>query len=171
MLGRNAHLNIARLGAVCSTYLRSEYGEMHDGLNAGLPSDRFQVDWWINTERVRRRLSRRSRPTLTIDHYRLAEASLLEASPGQSPVAVQPPQAVPALTGHLLLIEIPFDFLALKAADLPLARAWRFYTRAVFEDAFAAGYLVTDFVHDQRPQFLCPDPWRNHVVRACFASF
>jgi predicted GNAT superfamily acetyltransferase len=54
---------------------------------------------------------------------------------------------------HLLLIEIPSDFLALKAADLSLARAWRFYSREVFEAAFAAGYLVTDFVHDQYRSF------------------
>jgi predicted GNAT superfamily acetyltransferase len=153
LLSRNAHLNIARLGAVCSTYLPSEYGEMHDDLNAGLPSDRFQVDWWINTERVRRRLSRRSRPTLTIEHYRLAEATLLEASLEQAPAAAQPPQGIPVLSGHLLLIEIPFDFLAMKAADLPLARAWRFYTQAVFEEAFATGYLVTDFVHDKGRSF------------------
>jgi predicted GNAT superfamily acetyltransferase len=153
LLSRNAHLNIARLGAVCSTYLRSAYGEMHDGLNAGLPSDRFQVDWWINTERVRRRLSRRSRPALSYEHYRLAEAAQLEASPGQSPVAIQPPREIASLTGHLLLIEIPFDFLALKAADMSLAQAWRSYTREVFEQAFAAGYLVTDFVHDQGRSF------------------
>ena len=153
LLSRNAHLNIARLGAVCSTYLPSEYGEMHDGLNAGLPTDRFQVDWWINTERVRRRLSRSSRPTLTIDHYRLADATLLEAPLEQGSATAQPPQGVPALTGHLLLIEIPFDFPSLKAADLPMARAWRIYTRAVFEQAFTAGYLVTDFVQDQGRSF------------------
>jgi predicted GNAT superfamily acetyltransferase len=153
LLSRNAHLNIARLGAVCSLYLRSEYGEMQDGLNAGLPSDRFQVDWWINTERVRRRLSRPSRPSLTLAHFRMAEAILLEARFTQTPVAIQPPQADPQLTGNLLLIEIPFDFLALKAADLLLARAWRTYTRAVFEEAFATGYLVTDFVHDQGRSF------------------
>jgi predicted GNAT superfamily acetyltransferase len=152
LLSRNAHLNITRLGAVCSTYLRSEYGEMHDALNAGLPSDRFQVDWWINTERVRRRLSRRSRPALTIDHYRLAEATLFEARREPEP-AIRPPQGPPALTGNLLLIEIPFDFLALKAADLSLAQDWRFYTRAVFEEAFATGYLVTDFVHDKGRSF------------------
>jgi predicted GNAT superfamily acetyltransferase len=153
LLSRNAHLNIARLGAVCSSYLRSEYGEMHDGLNAGLPSDRFQVDWWINTERVKRRLSRRSRPTLTFDHYRLAEIPMLEAHLEKGADAVQPPQAVPTLTGHLLLLEIPFDFLALKAADLSLAKAWRFYTRAVFEEAFTSGYLVTDFVHTKGRSF------------------
>jgi predicted GNAT superfamily acetyltransferase len=153
LLSRNAHLNIARLGSVCSTYLRSEYGEMNDGLNAGLPSDRFQVDWWVNTTRVWRRLSRRSRPSLTLQHFRMAEATLLDARLGPSPAAIQPPQAHPELAGTLLLIEIPFDFLALKAADLPLAQAWRFYTRAVFEEAFAAGYLVTDFVHDQGRSF------------------
>ena len=53
LISRNAYLNIARLGAVCNTYLKLEYGEMRDGLNLGLPSDRFQVDWWVNTKRVR----------------------------------------------------------------------------------------------------------------------
>ena len=90
---------------------------------------------------------------LTIDHYRLAEATLLEAPFEPGLVAARPIQAIHSLTGHLLLIEIPFDFLALKAADLPLARAWRAYTRMVFEHAFAAGYLVTDFTHDQGRSF------------------
>jgi len=148
LLSRNAHLNISRLGAVCNTYLRSEYGEMRDGLNAGLPSDRFQVDWWLNTKRVERRLSRRSRPALTLDHYRTAEATLFEAHTDRGP-ALCPPEETSSLTGTLLLIEIPSDFPALKAADLPLARDWRFYTREVFENAFATGYLVTDFVHDK----------------------
>jgi predicted GNAT superfamily acetyltransferase len=149
---RNAHLNIARLGAVCSTYLRSEYGEMHDGLNAGLPSDRFQVDWWLNTRRVERRLSRRSRPLLTLAQYRLAEATLLEARPEPAGV-VHPPRELLPLTGTLLLVEIPSDFPALKAFDLSLARDWRFYTREVFEKAFAVGYLVTDFVHENGHSF------------------
>ncbi len=152
LLSRNAHLNISRLGAVCNTYLRSEYGEMRDGLNAGLPSDRFQVDWWLNSKRVERRLSRRSRPALTLDHYRTAAATLLEAYPDRGPAPVPPPK-IPPLTGTLLLIEIPSDFMALKAADLPLARDWRFYTREVCEDAFASGYLVTDFVHDKGRSF------------------
>ncbi|HEY5269306.1 MAG TPA: hypothetical protein VII97_03155 [Anaerolineales bacterium] len=209
LLSRNAHLNISRLGAVCNTYLRSEYGEMRDGLNSGLPSDRFQVDWWLNTKRVERRLSRRSRPALTLDHYRTAKATLLEVhtdrglapclpeltSLPRAPSHVSRPRTgtttprekdgtisrepetsgtpcpvikpglfrgnrdYPAgtgtttLTGTLLLVEIPSNFPALKAADLPLARDWRFYTREVFEDAFATGYLITDFVHDKGRSF------------------
>jgi len=147
LLSQNARLNISRLGAVCNTYLRDEYGEMSDGLNLGLSTDRFQVDWWVNTKRVERRLSRRSRPELTLEHYLTAEVLLLEAktaADGQP----QPPEQVPALTGALLLVEIPSDFQALKKTGLGLARDWRFYGREVFEKAFAAGYLVTDFVHD-----------------------
>jgi predicted GNAT superfamily acetyltransferase len=101
---------------------------------------------------VERRLSRRSRPTLTLDHYRAAEATLLEAHTDRGS-APRPPDRTPRLTGTLLLVEIPSDFLALKAADLSLARDWRFYTREVFENAFATGYLVTDFVHDKRRSF------------------
>ena len=152
LISRNAHLNIVQLGAVCSTYLRFAYGDMRDGLNAGLPSDRLQVDWWLNTERVKRRLSRRSRPALTLAHYRAAEATLLEARLDGESVA-RPPEDTPAPAGTLLLVEIPYDFPALKAVDLALARDWRFFTREVFENGFASGYLVTDFVHDKGRSF------------------
>jgi len=152
LLSRNAHLNIARLGAVSNTYLRSEYGEMRDALNAGLPSDRFQVDWWLNTKRVERRLSHRSRPMLNLDHYLSAGATLFAALPDPD-TGPRPLEQIPALSGSLLLVEIPPDFLALKANDLALARDWRFYGREIFEEAFAAGYYVTDFVHEQDRSF------------------
>jgi predicted GNAT superfamily acetyltransferase len=152
LLSRNAHLNIARLGGVCNTYLRSEYGEMRDGLNFGLPSDRFQVDWWLNTKRVERRLSRRPRPVLALEHYLIAGTTLIEAFPG-SPDAPRPAKSTVSLTGTLLLYEIPVNFPAIKVIDLHLARDWRLYTRQFFEDAFDSGYLVTDFVHDKGRSF------------------
>jgi predicted GNAT superfamily acetyltransferase len=152
LLSRNAHLNITRLGAVCNTYLRSEYGEMRDGLNSGLPSDRFQVDWWLNTKRVERHLSRRPRPVLGLSHYVNAGATLVAASGNIEAVARIPP-TTPSLTGTLLLVEIPADFPSLKNADLTLARDWRFYTREIFEETFSSGYIVTDFIHDKKRSF------------------
>jgi predicted GNAT superfamily acetyltransferase len=145
LLSRNAHLNVARLGAVCNTYLRAEYGEMRDGLNAGLPSDRFMVDWWLNTRRVERRLSHRPRKPLSSEHYFTAEATRLDAVV-DGVMTPRPPAELPALTGSLLMVEIPADFIKLKAVDLGLARDWRFYCREAFEKAFAGGYLVTDFI-------------------------
>ncbi len=148
LLSRNAYLNIARLGAVCSTYRRTEYGEMRDGLNAGLPSDRFQVDWWLNTHRVNRRLGKRPRPTLKLSHLtRVGVHPLYTMAFGDNGLP-RPPEHMPVLETQLLAAEIPSDFTALKAADFPLARDWRFFTREFFETAFAHGYIVTDFVYD-----------------------
>jgi predicted GNAT superfamily acetyltransferase len=150
LLSRNAYLNIAKLGAVCSTYRRSEYGEMRDGLNAGLPSDRFQVDWWINTLRVESRLGKRSRPTLKLNHvmrsglrpfYSIHDSSLTDSLP-------HPPEHVPPFEERLLLAEIPGDFLDLKSKDFALARDWKFFTRELFETAFAKNYIITDFIFD-----------------------
>ena len=147
LLSRNAYLNIAKLGAVCSTYRCSEYGDMRDGLNVGLPSDRFQVDWWINTPRVEKRLSQRARPTLKWNHVARSGAHpfyALEFSPTQ---LRRPPEHLPSFDARLLLAEIPADFLALKEIDFPLARDWRFFTRELFETAFAKSYIVTDFIY------------------------
>jgi predicted GNAT superfamily acetyltransferase len=46
----------------------------------------------------------------------------------------------------ILLVEIPSDFQALKAADAGLALEWRVHARILFEDLFLQGYLVVDFV-------------------------
>jgi len=48
---------------------------------------------------------------------------------------------------NILLVEIPSDFMALKATDIELAKEWRKETRTLFEDLFKLGYLVTDFVY------------------------
>ena len=155
LLSRNARLNITKLGAVCNTYRRSEYGDMRDGLNAGLPSDRFQVDWWINTRRVDRRLGKRARRPLKLENFSKAELQPLYSvhtsrKTGDWP---RPAEHFSPLEGHLALAEIPSDFMALKDADFALARDWRFFSREVFETAFATGYIVTDFVFDQGRSF------------------
>lgn len=120
---RNAYLNFHKLGVVCHTYLRNLYGEMHDELNAGLPSDRFQVEWWIASERVAQRLA--GAPT--------------------TPAAAQ--EKVAARGDHLL-VEIPCTFQSIKATDMSLAMQWRLQTRRLFEDAFSRGYTVTDLLHE-----------------------
>jgi predicted GNAT superfamily acetyltransferase len=158
LLSRNAHLNIAVLGAVCNTYLRSVYGELRDGINTGLPSDRFQVDWWVNSARVNRRLSRRARNQLDLLQYIAAESGKVNPThpdprgfrrPGGYALPVY---AVEETSPAILLVEIPADFLALKAADPSLALEWRLHIRLVCEGLFERGYLVTDFVHLADPE-------------------
>jgi predicted GNAT superfamily acetyltransferase len=148
LLSRNAYLNISKLGAVCSTYRRAEYGDMRDGLNVGLPSDRFQVDWWINTRRVERRLGKRPRRPLKLDNFSKAELHPLYTPLIGTSNLLHPPEHFAPLEERLALAEIPSDFNALKEADFALARDWRFFSREVFETAFVAGYIITDFVYD-----------------------
>jgi predicted GNAT superfamily acetyltransferase len=153
LLSRNAYLNIAKLGAVCDTYRRSEYGDMRDGLNAGLPSDRFQVDWWINTRRVERRLGKRPRRPLKLENFSTADLQPLYSLEPHAGSWLRPPEHFAPLKGKLALAEIPSDFIALKDGDFALARDWRFFSRELFETAFTEGYLVTDFVYDQSRSF------------------
>lgn len=148
LLSRNAHLNITKLGAVCNTYRREVYGEMRDALNAGLPSDRFEVDWWINTERVNRRLSKRARLRLDLAHFLAGGAEIINPCRDSPSGWPEPPDEYLAPQGEpLVLVEIPDDFLSLKANDLDLALRWRLHTRTLFEDLFQRGYLVTDFIY------------------------
>jgi predicted GNAT superfamily acetyltransferase len=66
---------------------------------------------------------------------------------------IRPPEHFSPLQGRLALAEIPSEFGALKDLDFSLARDWRFFSREVFETAFAAGYIVTDFIYDQSRSF------------------
>jgi predicted GNAT superfamily acetyltransferase len=122
---------------------------MRDGLNAGLPSDRFQVDWWIRTRRVERRLGKRSRGTLGLSQFQEAEIQLMYSPVPRADGLLQPPEHFSPPDDRLVLAEIPPDFLALKSADLSLARDWRFFSREVFETCFAAGFIITDFIFDR----------------------
>jgi predicted GNAT superfamily acetyltransferase len=153
LLSRNGHLNITRLGAVCNTYIREAYGEMRDGLNAGVPSDRFQVDWWINSQRVLKRLSKRARGSMELEQYLKAGIPILNSGRQLANGLIAPATSGPAAsfqdpeTQPILLLEIPADFQAVKAIDPGLALEWRMHTRQFFEWLFQQGYLVTDFAH------------------------
>jgi predicted GNAT superfamily acetyltransferase len=49
---RNAYLNLTKLNGICDTYIENCYGEMKDGLNKGLPSDRFEIHWHLTSPYV-----------------------------------------------------------------------------------------------------------------------
>ncbi len=152
LMSVNAHLNIHRLGAVSRTYKREVYGPMRDELNQGLHSDRLQVDWWVTSNRVESRLQS-SRPPLDLAHYLSAGAQRLNSAGLGEDGLARPGESSETPTENLALVEIPPDFQKLKRADLGLAAEWRALTRVIFENAFARGYVVTDFVHLKGEKF------------------
>jgi predicted GNAT superfamily acetyltransferase len=151
---RNAYLNISLLGAVCSTYKRDLYGKLEDDLNRGMLTDRFQVDWWVNSKRVNRRLSRKARPPLDLAHFLSADAHILNPTKVDSNGWPRPDQHASleqAQPDHrpdaILLVEIPSNILALRSEEPELANEWRLHTRTLFETLFTRGYLITDFIY------------------------
>lgn len=49
---KNAHLNIAKLGAICRRYQADFYGPSSSPLQGGLPTDRLYAEWWLKSPRV-----------------------------------------------------------------------------------------------------------------------
>lgn len=144
---RNAWLNITRLGTVCAIYHREFHGEM-DGINAGIPSDRFEVAWWLNSRRVESRTTQQRRP-LTLAALVAGGAVLVNPAVVNDNGRLTPSRTIDTLTdAPLLLVQIPTDHSAIKRADPVLAREWRSHTRLVFETLLARGYVVTDFVSE-----------------------
>lgn len=138
----NAHLNLSRLGAIARRYSRDVYGEMTDALNAGMASDRFEVEWYLNSERVRAK-----------ERGAGSERSEIASAPRVYEIEWTR-DALPRVVDENMLfegtnlVEIPSDLNTLKAQNLELAAEWREITRGTFERAFAVGYAAVDFIRE-----------------------
>jgi predicted GNAT superfamily acetyltransferase len=149
---RNAYLNVHRLGAVCRKYRREAYGEMRDLLNIGYPSDRFEVEWWITSTRVKSRV-KGSRESLDLANFLGAGAVKINSAKLGSGDLLYPADRILPMEDKILLIEIPPDITKIKDQNIELAIRWRLTTRDLFEEAFSKGYLITDFVHFKEERF------------------
>lgn len=146
LLRTNAVFNIRRLGAVCNTYKSNWYGVMLDGLNAGTPSDRCQVDWWLNSQRVTGRVAGEAGRRDATKHTALpAELQIMPTVPATAGFRA-PPEGQPTLEGTPLAVPIPDDIGAIRRVDGALGMAWRLFLRETLQTAFAAGYVTTDCV-------------------------
>jgi predicted GNAT superfamily acetyltransferase len=132
---RNANFNFHKLGATCNTYYVNLYGDM-SGINEGLPSDRFQADWFLDSERVKEQLQG-FKSSASRDDTKIISAN------DNRPVEDW------SLDTKEIWLEIPSNFQALRVNDKDLALAWRMMTRAFFTEAFSRSYVVTDFIFEQ----------------------
>jgi len=156
---RNANLNIAKLGAVCSTYISNYYGEMRDELNMGMPSDRFQVDWWVNSNRVKKRMNKPGTNKNSLSHYMKADIPSINQTQINEIGFIEPvfrEKSVPL--SDLVMLEIPSNIQEIKDADIDLGIAWSDHVRSLFLDLFNMGYIVTDFI------FLPGEPPRSYYI-------
>ena len=143
----NAYFNVRKLGIICHRYFRDFHGKL-GGINVGLLTDRFYVEWWVTSNRVKSRLSSGREP-LSFESYLSGGVELVnEATRGHDEL-LTPPGEFRRSEKRLLLVEIPAEIQSIKRRDMGLAIAWRDHTRHVFEYYFEKNYLVSDFVQHQ----------------------
>ena len=144
---RNGRFNSGKLGAVCRRYARNFHGEL-TGINAGLESDRFDVEWWITSNRVKGRTEKKRKP-LSLESLLSGGALLTNKSTFNSEGLLEPPPDTISHPSNLILVEIPADFQGIKQQDFSLAIRWREHTRTLFENLFDSGFMATDFVRSK----------------------
>lgn len=145
----NGFFNVGKLGVVCHRYLRDFHGPM-GGINLGLPTDRFHIDWWVTSNRVQMRLSGRRGP-LGLTALQQGGALLVNEAARNATGLPVPPDQFSESQARILLVEIPDNFQLIKQQDMALALAWRMHGRQLLEHYFDNHYLVTDFVRHQEP--------------------
>jgi predicted GNAT superfamily acetyltransferase len=119
---KNAHLNIARLGAISRRYLPDFYGPSTSPLQGRLPTDRLVAEWWLRSARVRRTLG---------------ELTATEA-PASAPATVQ--------------VQVPAAVTDWKRSPdrRKLAESLQMGNRLALESAFARGLGITGY--ERNPQ-------------------
>ncbi len=130
---RNGYLNLSKLQAICDTYIENCYGEMQDGLNKGLPSDRFEVNWHLTSRYVEERQ--------TFDLTNAVELASYKMNPSNFPV-LQESELQLSIEEDVYLLPVPQNIQLIKATDPQLALDWRMKTRSLIQALFAKGYVA-----------------------------
>lgn len=133
---RNAAFNLRHLGGLSNTYHVNFYGEMQDGLNAGAPSDRLEINWKLDDARVVACADGQKLPAITDDPGPL----LLEWA-NDAPVL----RLDAGLTAPYYRVEIPYDRTQLRGQNPDHLLAWQMALRTALQTAFAQGYAAVDF--------------------------
>lgn len=126
LLARNARFNFDKLGVVGTAFLPDFYGQLHDTINSGDASDRFEVSWRLDTELSPGLVTSSGDGLLTVDGAGLPVRTGTPPKPG-------------------VHVPIPADYAALRDAGDPSARAWRDASREAFGACFTAGLIATAF--------------------------
>lgn len=147
--GPNGNLNIRKLGGIVREYKINYYGNRAGGStqNVGIPSDRFVLEWYVNSERVKKRLAGLGdTPSIDFsDREKWPLANLVEVDERNL-------QAIKEydlnLSASHLLIEIPRNFEAIRKQKLrnDLDMQWRLKTREIFSVYLTKRFTVVDFV-------------------------
>ena len=136
----NAYLNLHKLGGIAAKYKENHYGELDDGLNNGLATDRFQVEWYF--------LKERERLDIAFD----ASKVLLEMGENRKPKRTS---VEFRNDGDMWFVAIPDNIQEIKRHGIDLAIEWRLATREIFKLLLANGYQGRDMIRGKGVSYYC----------------
>jgi predicted GNAT superfamily acetyltransferase len=140
LVRRNAYFNLVKLGATAIAFHRDFYGTMHDRVNAGDLSDRILIEWDLESKRAIDASVLRP-PVVDLDALGSQAVVRLSIGAGQRP-------QVGTERGAVEVVQIPTDIVALRSADLDLARRWRLALRETLGAALEEGYHADGITRD-----------------------
>ena len=147
LLGPNAKLNFAKLGVINRVYHVNYYGELHDELNRGMPTDRFKVEWYIKSRRVMLRLAGKLPPP-SLKRALTKGELITETSKIKDNIRKLVSYNLDS-SSELIIVEIPADINYIKTVSMELALDWRLKTREIFKRYInERGYIVVDFISE-----------------------
>lgn len=142
MQSGNANFNFNRLGTTARNYSVNHYGDMQDGINAGMASDRLEAQWQLDSPRV---IALAAGGGASADSALPTAVKLVYVDEAGALRHEQPDSYTEARYG----IEIPLNIAALKAANLERAKIWQLSVRGAMTALLDAGYIVSGFVRDR----------------------
>jgi predicted GNAT superfamily acetyltransferase len=153
----NAKFNVSKLGVIVRKFYINYYGELRDSINFGMPTDRFEAEWWINSELVNSKLKGLLK-TPTLNNLIKLGADIV--------TRVGFVNSLPVLNSYslnsnskLVIIEIPEDLSMLRANN-ELLMKWRLDLRELFNRYInELNYVVVEFISEHTLGFR-----RNYYV-------
>lgn len=150
LLAQNAVVNYRKLGAIGRIYWVNYYGSnRNDRLNAGLETDRIELEWWFRPYEERRiQEVKIDAPAINgVPRYITGLEEVDESIIGQS----------------YLVTLIPPDLVALKEGSLELATRWRLFFRAEAQKLLAEGYVIVDAFVEGQGEKVAGLVWTNKL--------
>lgn len=142
--GVNASINFGKLGVICQNYLPNFYGEMDDELNHGMPSNRFEVEWWLDSKRVKKFMDRAEiGERVEIDH---SGALLFDEISTEGVLRYTTSLGRIKDIKGAILFEVPSDLQAIRKNSMELALAILEQTDGFFKEATNQGFIIADFI-------------------------
>jgi predicted GNAT superfamily acetyltransferase len=122
-----------------------------DEFNRAISTDRFIVEWLIQTDRVRARIERGILPSLD-DTSEMTDENVVNAIElDEDGLECPGGKSVFHLSTSPLFVEIPFNQDKILKHDRAKAQLLRDYCRALFMHYLARGYVVRGFVVRKEP--------------------